>query len=1088
MQAVRSRRKTQHTRTLSIETLTPREMLAADLVGPLPLWEWNGAVAAVGNSLPQYTVHQSPRLQLGNAPVYRSHDYIGMDQVDIVWQTKSAGEGSSDRFVVSYREVGEDAWKVATPNPLLDTDVETRIVHSATLSRLRWDTKHEYKVELIRDDLVVESYGAEFQSRLRPGDATPFSFAVYGDSATAARIDDFRRVQAEISRRQLDFSLLTGDVVYNFGTHQESDIRFVPDRNPEATAWTASHIDFIGYGNHDTVTQTGRFASSENYANPIPVAGQNAFASLPETDVPERNYSFDYGDVHFATIDTTDLVSLDFVGANQRITDRLDYLETTLAESDAAWKIVYVHTPIGGTEKATTMDYFQNMVNRLNQADVDLLFVGDSHTYSWTYPLEGFDDANQDGRIQDDEIQFDASDRFAFQQSDGVVQVVTGVGGYSLRSHPYPDPFIAAGYSTHDDTGPIEFGFAQVDVTEQQLTVSYISAATGQIVGDTNGNGQHDADELYFGRFSIERNLPVAEPQYAVKQPPRIQLGNAPLIGTPAFDGFDQVDLLWQTVSAGNGTDDSFTVEIRRSGTDDWTTVPLNESLDTDVATRTIHSATIRPLDWNTEYEYRVRHWRSNTVLDTYRQTFKTRLAPGDESPFTFVSYGDSAVKLPWGKGFIGVQSAISELDPEFALLLGDNLYDFGSHDDADARFDPVMNPAASYWSTHKFDYFAIGNHDVLNLNYGQASADSFSVPIPVAGENAVAAPSDFERPEFNYAFDYGDVHFVTIDTNSIELGDPSVRTERLAAQLDYLVQDMQASDATWKIVFAHHPLTGTAKAYSDTNGEYFKAALPRLQEAGVDLIMHGDSHTFSWTYPLTGMTDRNADGVISPNEVDHVAGSRDRFLKDQGVVQLVSGVGGRSLRSDAYTDPYFANAYSQAEQTGPLEFGFAKLDVSPDQLVVSYISSATGHIVGDTNQNGVKDLGEDDFGQFRIVANHAGDLNLDGQLDSLDIDTICFAVLAEDTNRRFDLNQDGQINRQDHLYLVQRLLETNPGDANLDGVVNSQDLVQVFTAGEYDDHHDRNSTWSTGDWNCDGDFDSRDLVLVFQLGVWSDQ
>jgi hypothetical protein len=59
------------------------------------------------------------------------------------------------------------------------------------------------------------------------------------------------------------------------------------------------------------------------------------------------------------------------------------------------------------------------------------------------------------------------------------------------------------------------------------------------------------------------------------------------------------------------------------------------------------------------------------------------------------------------------------------------------------------------------------------------------------------------------------------------------------------------------------------------------------------------------------------------------------------------------------------------------------------------------------------------------------------------------------------------------------------PGDANLDHIFNSTDLVIVFQAGEYEDNQTGNSRWATGDWNRDGDFDTGDLVLAFQFGAY---
>jgi secreted trypsin-like serine protease len=59
-------------------------------------------------------------------------------------------------------------------------------------------------------------------------------------------------------------------------------------------------------------------------------------------------------------------------------------------------------------------------------------------------------------------------------------------------------------------------------------------------------------------------------------------------------------------------------------------------------------------------------------------------------------------------------------------------------------------------------------------------------------------------------------------------------------------------------------------------------------------------------------------------------------------------------------------------------------------------------------------------------------------------------------------------------------------GDANLDGIFNSSDLVQVFQYGEYEDQLSGNSEWSNGDWNGDGEFDSADLIAAFQGNEYS--
>ena len=56
-------------------------------------------------------------------------------------------------------------------------------------------------------------------------------------------------------------------------------------------------------------------------------------------------------------------------------------------------------------------------------------------------------------------------------------------------------------------------------------------------------------------------------------------------------------------------------------------------------------------------------------------------------------------------------------------------------------------------------------------------------------------------------------------------------------------------------------------------------------------------------------------------------------------------------------------------------------------------------------------------------------------------------------------------------------------GDSNRDGVFDSDDLVAVFVAGQYEDGVANNSRFETGDWNRDGDFDSEDFVFAFSQG-----
>jgi hypothetical protein len=112
------------------------------------------------------------------------------------------------------------------------------------------------------------------------------------------------------------------------------------------------------------------------------------------------------------------------------------------------------------------------------------------------------------------------------------------------------------------------------------------------------------------------------------------------------------------------------------------------------------------------------------------------------------------------------------------------------------------------------------------------------------------------------------------------------------------------------------------------------------------------------------------------------------------------------------------------------------------------------------------------------------GDFNNDGRADITDVDRLIAALRTHSYGwRRYDLDDTKTVESGDLTQLIQGVLYTWFGDANLDGQFNTNDLVAVFQGGQYEDGTKGNSTWATGDWNGDGDFTSRDLVMAFQDG-----
>jgi hypothetical protein len=116
-------------------------------------------------------------------------------------------------------------------------------------------------------------------------------------------------------------------------------------------------------------------------------------------------------------------------------------------------------------------------------------------------------------------------------------------------------------------------------------------------------------------------------------------------------------------------------------------------------------------------------------------------------------------------------------------------------------------------------------------------------------------------------------------------------------------------------------------------------------------------------------------------------------------------------------------------------------------------------------------------------ISNVQGDFNANDFLDVADIDLLSAEARAGTNDTFFDLNADDAVNQIDRTVWVHDLKQTCFGDANLNGLFDSADLVNVLRADEYDDGVALNSTWATGDWNGDGEFDSGDLVSAFRDG-----
>ncbi|MEM8680669.1 MAG: hypothetical protein AAGF97_15075, partial [Planctomycetota bacterium] len=99
------------------------------------------------------------------------------------------------------------------------------------------------------------------------------------------------------------------------------------------------------------------------------------------------------------------------------------------------------------------------------------------------------------------------------------------------------------------------------------------------------------------------------------------------------------------------------------------------------------------------------------------------------------------------------------------------------------------------------------------------------------------------------------------------------------------------------------------------------------------------------------------------------------------------------------------------------------------------------------------------------------GDFNQDGNLDATDIDLLFDGIADQDLD--FDLNGDGLLDEADVRFMVEDLIGTRLGDANLDFVVDGTDFLiwntHKFSTG---------TGWASGDFNGDRSTDGTDFLI----------
>jgi acid phosphatase type 7 len=239
------------------------------------------------------------------------------------------------------------------------------------------------------------------------------------------------------------------------------------------------------------------------------------------------------------------------------------------------------------------------------------------------------------------------------------------------------------------------------------------------------------------------------------------------------------------------------------------------------------YQADITGLQPGTEYTYSIAVDGQNLVSDA--SEFRFRTAPMKK--FSFLSFGDSGADSSQQMALVQLMAA--EKNISMVVHVGDMAYPDGTFAELQDAYFGVNFPLM-----RRLPFFSTpGNHE---YNTGNAAPYLAGVAQPECGVPTV----DVGR---YYSYDWGNAHFVSVDSNLLP-------TARAAAMLAWLDADLAATSQYWRIVFLHHTPYPTGYHLGDPICAAVQQLVnPIVERHGVQLLLAGHEHGYERTYPLAG-------------------------------------------------------------------------------------------------------------------------------------------------------------------------------------------------------------------------------------------
>lgn len=281
-------------------------------------------------------------------------------QVSISWCTSLA---TAETYVEFSHSKTETSGKQLAERRKTITDKDTRFIYRADLNNLTPDTVYSYKITDSSD--IVLASGFFTTAPLKSSSSWTFlqitdtqginasDYAVSGKTfgTALAKFPDAR------------FIMLTGDIVDNGSNINQWDWFF-----QECMPYISSLPIETVVGNHDVINSNGTNSGAKNFTEHF---------ALPDIEnvnaVKGTVYSFDYGDAHFAILNTEEKQDV--------LQEEARWLKKDMQLSSKRWKIAAMHRGLYGTVHNSS-DVERIFGPAFEAAKVDLVLQGHEHLYS----------------------------------------------------------------------------------------------------------------------------------------------------------------------------------------------------------------------------------------------------------------------------------------------------------------------------------------------------------------------------------------------------------------------------------------------------------------------------------------------------------------------------------------------------------------------------------------------------------------------------------------------------------------------------------------------------------------------------------